>query len=72
MIKKLKRVCYVAVCDVCKNDLFGREFVQHFGSKAELLEMIEHEMIDTVISDYGKKHYCSTECWHKAVGIKDE
>jgi len=64
MIKRLKKPCYVVVCDVCGKDIFGSCFESK--QKANL------EVIENYIMMRGEKHFCSRECLEKYVGLEDE
>lgn len=59
MIKRLKRPCWIAICDNCGEGL-GESYVAHYPTKKELLENLE-EFAEVV----RKHHFCSHKCWEE-------
>ena len=61
-IKKLKKVCWIVICDECGEEVFRTdEYNSHFATKKEAMDMIE---IDNIEQQEGK-HFCDTECWRR-------
>lgn len=45
MIKKLKKPCYVVLCDNCGEDVFGySEYNPHFETKQDALEAFNYNI----------------------------
>lgn len=58
MITKLKKPCWVALCDNCKEDLLGNEYIRHYKTKKELMEHIAGDII--IINN--KNQFCCEDC----------
>jgi hypothetical protein len=59
MIKRLKKPCYIAICDNCGEEL-GYDYTVHCLTKEELLEILEE-----IAEVDGKRHFCSQDCYNK-------
>ncbi len=62
MIVKKEKPCWIGLCDNCKEDLFGMEYVSHFEDKNELLERIDDELEMECVETFKGKHFCSKDC----------
>jgi len=66
MMKRNPRPCWIVLCDMCEEDVFGGDFTAHFSTRDEAIEAIKENDIDTQEG----KCFCSHECWRKFVGLE--